>query len=142
MVGAVGNTHLTPSKGIEDATSAQPWPVSPRPWRKMHTAVVAPPSGGGTTMGFGYVTGMAAFEPLADAMIRGVSASPRARLREDGCAAVGSGRDDAVRAGLGARLSVDTLDARRCTARAAADICRRARVLLAGTSDAGDEVHD
>ena len=90
-------------------------------------------------MGFGYVTGMAALEPLADAMIRGVSANPRARLRvEDGCAAVGSGRDDAVRAGLGARLSVDTLDARRCTARAAADICRRARVLLAGTSDTGD----
>lgn len=87
-------------------------------------------------MGFGYVTGMAAFEPLAEAMISGVSASPRARLREDGCAAVGSGRDDAVRLGLGARLSVDTLDARRCTARAAADICRRARVLLAGSSDA------
>ena len=92
-------------------------------------------------MSFGYVTGIAALEALA--MIRGVSASPRARLREDGCAAVGYGRDDAgVRLGLGARLSVDTLDARRCTARAAADICRRARVLLAGTSERGREVHD
>ena len=54
MVGAVGKIHLTPSNGIRPATSAQPWPVSPRPWRKMQTALVSPPSGGGTTIGLGY----------------------------------------------------------------------------------------
>ena len=53
MVGAVGNTHRTPSTGIWDATSAHPCPVSPRPCRKMQTAFVAPPSGGGTTIGAG-----------------------------------------------------------------------------------------
>ena len=129
IVGAVGKIHLTPSKGMDDATSAQPWPVSPRPWRKMQTAVVALPSGGGTTMGFGYVTGMA-FDPLAaeddDAMISGVSARPRARRRVACPPAEGVGWD-AWRAGLGRRLSVETLDARRCTARAAVDICRQPR---------------
>ena len=88
-------------------------------------------------MGFGYVTGMA-FDPLAaeddDAMISGVSARPRARRRVACPPAEGVVRD-AWRAGLGRRLSVENLDARRCTARAAADICRQPRGPPPGRSE-------